>query len=158
MEDGVVARISGHDIMPPFLLTKISDLFQEGVGKGEASAQVPTEIDPRVLTSTQDNTTLVLMNNHTTTINGKKYFHHKGVSSVVDQTVIEYMHIMALVQETQENVSVAKTQKVNVEMYDVGKENCIQKHGGISKGKGVVDVVVIGKVKKRAQGQHMIMN
>jgi hypothetical protein len=68
------------------------------------------------------------------------------------------MHVMALVLETQDNLSVAETQKVNVEMHDVGKGNYIQKHGGISKGKGVVDVVVIRKVKKHAQGQHMIMN
>jgi hypothetical protein len=60
------------------------------------------------------------------------------------------MHITALVSETQENGSVAETQKVNVEMHDIGKGNCIYKHGGISKGKGVVDVVVTGKVKKHA--------
>jgi len=80
------------------------------------------------------------MNSHTTTINGKKHFLHKGVSSVVNQNVIEHMHIMALVLETQENVCVVETQKVNIEMHDIGKGNCIQKHGGISKGKGVVDV------------------
>ncbi len=53
--------------------------------KGEASAQVPTKIDPHELT----NTPSILMNSHTTTINGKKFFLHKQVSSVVDQIVIE---------------------------------------------------------------------
>jgi hypothetical protein len=38
VEDGVVARVSGHDITPPPLLTKIIDPFQEGSRKGEANA------------------------------------------------------------------------------------------------------------------------
>ncbi len=40
------------------------------------------------------------MNNHTTTIDGKKHFFHMGVSSVADQIVIEQMHTMAFVLET----------------------------------------------------------
>jgi hypothetical protein len=37
-------------------------------------------------------------------------------------------------------------------MHDIGKGNRIQKHGGKSKGKGVVDVVVTRKVKTCVQG------
>jgi hypothetical protein len=37
-------------------------------------------------------------------------------------------------------------------MHDIGKGNCIPKHGGKSKGKGVIDVVVTKKVKTRARG------
>jgi len=87
------------------------------------------------------------MNNHTTTIDGKKHSLHKGVSSVAHQIVIEHMHTTALVLETYENVNVVETQKVIVEMHDIRKGNHISKHGGKSKGKGVVDVVVTKKVK-----------
>ncbi len=38
VEDGVVIGVSGHDIMPPLLVTKIVDPFQKGNGKGEANA------------------------------------------------------------------------------------------------------------------------
>lgn len=64
-----------------FFSPKLVILFR----KGEASAQVAIEIDPHELTITPS----ILMNSHTTTINGKKKFLHKGVLSVVDQIVIE---------------------------------------------------------------------
>ncbi len=38
VEDGVVIGVSGHDIMPSLLVTKIVDPFQKGSGKGEANA------------------------------------------------------------------------------------------------------------------------
>jgi hypothetical protein len=53
VEDGVATRVSGHDITPPPLLTKIIDPFQEGNGKGDARAQVPTKIDLPKLTNAQ---------------------------------------------------------------------------------------------------------
>jgi hypothetical protein len=87
------------------------------------------------------------MNNHTTTIDGKKHSLHKGVSSVANQIVIKHMHTTTLVLETYENVNVVETQKVTIEMHDIGKGNHILKHGGKSKGKGVVGVVVTKKVK-----------
>jgi hypothetical protein len=52
------------------------------------------------------------------------------------------MHTLVL--EIEKNLSVAKTQEVIVKMHDGGKGNWLQKHGGKSKGKGVIDVVVIG--------------
>jgi hypothetical protein len=63
------------------------------------------------------------MNYHTTSTGEKKHSLHKGVSNVVDQIVIKQMHTTAFVLETQENVSVAETQEVIVEMHDVGKGN-----------------------------------
>jgi hypothetical protein len=45
---------------------------------------------------------------------------------------------------TQENVNVVETQKVTIEMHDMGKGIGKQKHGRKSKGKGV-DVVVTTK-------------
>jgi UDP-N-acetylglucosamine:LPS N-acetylglucosamine transferase len=38
VKDGVAIIVSGHDIMPPLLITKIVDFFQKGSGKGEANA------------------------------------------------------------------------------------------------------------------------
>ncbi len=105
VENGVPVGVNGHDITPPFLLTKLLILFR----KGEANAHAPTKIDPPKLTSTQENTTLVLMNNHTNTTNGIKHSLHKGVSIVAHQIVIKHMHTMALVLKTQKNVSVVET-------------------------------------------------
>ncbi len=61
---------------------------------------------------------------------------------------------MTIVVETHKIVNVIETHEITINTHDTLKGNDKQKHGGKSKGKGVVDVVAIveGKVKMLVQG------